>query len=106
LSTAFNNDVDPTLTFAQQTYGYGRPGDVLMGISTSGNSTNIIKALWVAKALGVKTVGLTGRSGGEMASLCDIVIKVPALETYAVQELHLPVYHCLCSMIEAEVYSE
>lgn len=106
LSTAFNNDVDPALTFAQQVYGYGKPGDILMGISTSGNSTNVIKALWVAKALGVKTVGLTGKTGGSMASSCDICIKVPAGETYEVQELHLPVYHCLCSMIEAEIYSE
>jgi D-sedoheptulose 7-phosphate isomerase len=92
------------MVFAQQVYGYGRQGDVLIGLSTSGNSKNVVNAIKVAKAFGLKTVGMTGEKGGEMKELCDVTIKVPANETYKVQEYHLPVYHALCAMIEAEFF--
>jgi len=100
LSTAFANDVAPDLVFAQQVYGYGRVGDVLWGLSTSGNSANVLHALKVARAKGMKTIGMTGRSGGQMQELCDVCIRIPETETYKVQELHLPVYHTLCRMLE------
>ena len=100
LTTAYINDVDGLGVFAQQLYGFGRPGDVFLGISTSGNSKNIISATVVARALGIKVIGLTGKSGGELASVADVTIKVPETETYMIQELHLPVYHCLCLMLE------
>ncbi len=100
LSTAYINDVDGLGVFAQQLYGFGRPGDVFLGISTSGNSKNIINAAIVARALEIKVIGLTGANGGELARMSDVVIKVPENETYMVQELHLPVYHCLCLMLE------
>lgn len=100
LSTAYANDVDPLYGFAQQVYGYGRKGDVFLGISTSGNSQNVLYACMVAKANGMKVVGMTGRNGGKLKELCDMVIMVPADEAYLVQELHLPVYHCLCLMLE------
>ena len=104
LATAFANDVAPDLVFAQQVYGYGRPGDVLMGISTSGNSTNILHALKVARTKEMKTIGLSGQSGGDMAALCNVCIRVPEEETYKVQELHLPVYHALCRMLESHFF--
>lgn len=104
LFTAFANDVDAALVFAQQVYALGRSGDVLMGISTSGNSTNVMDALYTAKAIGMVTVGLTGSSGGRMADICDVAIKVPAISTPEVQELHLPVYHALCAMLEQEFF--
>ncbi len=100
LTTAYINDVDGLGVFAQQLYGFGRPGDVFLGISTSGNSKNVMNATVVARALGMKVIGLTGASGGELATASDVVIKVPETETYMVQELHLPVYHCLCLMLE------
>lgn len=100
LTTAYINDVDGLGVFAQQLYGFGRKGDVFLGISTSGNSKNVMSATVVAKALGIKVIGLTGRSGGELANVADVVIKVPEDETYMIQELHLPVYHCLCLMLE------
>ena len=100
LTTAYLNDVGSLSVYAQQLYGYGRPGDVFLGISTSGNSQNILYATVLAKAIGMKTIGLTGRAGGNMSKLADITIRVPADETYMIQELHLPVYHCLCLMIE------
>ncbi|MDO5776647.1 MAG: SIS domain-containing protein [Eubacteriales bacterium] len=106
LSTAFMNDVDPSLTFAQMLYGYGRKGDTFIGISTSGNSENIIKSLQIAKLKGVKTIGLTGASGGRMKALCDVAVCVPETETFKIQELHLPIYHCLCAMLEAEFFDE
>jgi D-sedoheptulose 7-phosphate isomerase len=105
LSTAFGNDVSADFTFAQATLGHGRAGDVLLGISTSGNAANVRAALCVARAMGLKTVGLTGRGGGKMTPLCDILIDVPAQRTFEVQELHLPVYHCLCAMVEAHFFS-
>lgn len=100
LTTAFANDVAPELVFAQQINCYGRPGDVLLGISTSGNSTNVLHALRVARTRGVRTLGLTGRSGGQMAALCDICIKVPYDSTPQIQERHLPIYHALCIAVE------
>lgn len=100
LTTAYINDVDGLGVFAQQLYGFGRPGDVFLGISTSGNSKNVISATVVARALGIKVIGLTGAKGGELAQVADVAIKVPETETYMIQELHLPVYHCLCLMLE------
>ena len=100
LSTAYINDVDGLGVFAQQLFGFGRPGDVFLGISTSGNSKNVISATVVARAIGLKVIGLTGAKGGELADVADVVIKVPETETYMIQELHLPVYHCLCLMLE------
>lgn len=105
LSTAFSNDVDPALVFAQQVYGYGRKGDVLLAVSTSGNAVNVQAAACTAKALGLKTVGLTGTAGGRLFELCDVTVRVPEKETYLVQELHLPVYHALCAMLEAAFFS-
>ena len=106
LNTAFANDVPNggVLTFAQQVYGYGRNGDVFLGISTSGNSENIINAAIVSKAKGMKIIALTGQNGGELAKVSDVAIKVPSCETYIVQELHLPVYHCLCLMLEERFF--
>lgn len=104
LSTAFSNDVNGELTYAQQLYGYGRPGDVFIGISTSGNAKNIMYALAVAKAAGIRTIGLTGKDGGELGRACDVSIVVPEQETFKIQELHLPVYHALCLMLEEHFY--
>lgn len=104
LTTAFSNDVRPEMAFAQQVYGYGRPGDVLLGLSTSGNSKNVCHALRVARAAGMQTVGFTGESGGAMAALCDLCLRVPARDTYRVQELTIPLYHTLCAMLEAAFF--
>ena len=100
LSTAYINDVDGLGVFAQQLFGFGRPRDVFLGISTSGNSKNVMSATVVARALGMKVIGLTGAKGGELATVADVCVKVPETETYMIQELHLPVYHCLCLMLE------
>ena len=104
LSTAYINDVDGLGVFAQQLFGFGRPGDVFLGISTSGNSKNVMSATVVARALGIKIVGLTGASGGELASVADVAVRVPEKETYMIQELHLPVYHCWCLMLEDKFF--
>ena len=104
LSTAYINDVDGLGVFAQQLYGFGRPGDVFLGISTSGNSKNVINAAVVAKALGMKVIALTGETGGALAAAADAAIRTPETETYMVQELHLPVYHCLCLMLEERFF--
>lgn len=104
LSTAFTNDVDPQLIFAQLVWGLGRPGDVLVGISTSGNARNVCAAMEAAKARGLSRIGLSGRTGGHLSSYCDLCIKVPADETYLIQELHLPIYHCFCMMLEDEFF--
>lgn len=104
LSTAYINDVDGLGVFAQQLYGFGRPGDVFLGISTSGNSKNVMSATVVARALGLKVIGLTGAKGGELASVADVAICVPETETFMIQELHLPVYHCLCLMLEERFF--
>ena len=98
--TAFINDVGSADVYAQQLLGYGRPGDVFLAISTSGNSENIMRAIVVAKALGMKVVGLTGRTGGRMGPMCDVAVHAPETETYMIQEFHLPIYHCWCLMLE------
>ncbi len=100
LNTAVSNDIHGDLIFAQQVNGYGRKGDVFLGITTSGNSKNVIYAAIVAKTKGMKVLGLTGETGGELKNYCDAVIKVPAKWTPEVQELHLPVYHTICQIIE------
>lgn len=106
LTTAYINDVDGLGVFAQQLYGFGRQGDVFLGISTSGNSKNVMNATVVARALGIKVIGLTGAKGGELAEVSDVAIKVPETETYMIQELHLPVYHCLCLMLEDHFFGD
>lgn len=106
LTTAYSNDVDGLGIFAQQLFGYGRPGDVFLGISTSGNSVNVINAAIVARAAGIKVIGLTGAGGGELGVLADITVKVPETETYMIQELHLPVYHCWCLMLEDKFFGK
>jgi D-sedoheptulose 7-phosphate isomerase len=100
LSTAFGNDVDPSMAFAQQAYVYGRSGDVFWGISTSGNAKNVCAAALAARARGLNVIGMTGKGGGKLKALSDICIAVPRTETYEVQELHLPVYHALCLYVE------
>ncbi len=104
LSTAYINDVDGYGVFAQQLLGFGRPGDVFLGISTSGNSKNIMNAVAVAKALGIKVIGLTGAKGGRLAAAADVAVKAPETETFMIQELHLPIYHCLCLMLEEHFF--
>ncbi|MBQ9478082.1 MAG: SIS domain-containing protein [Selenomonadaceae bacterium] len=105
LMTAYSNDKAPDLIFAQQLLGLGRAGDVLMAISTSGNSTNVIYALEVAAAMDIKTIGLTGRTGGKMASMVDVSINAPADHAHTIQEFHLPIYHALCLALEAEFFT-
>lgn len=100
LTTAYMNDCEPLLCFAQQVNGYGNKEDVFVGISTSGNSKNILYAAVTAKAKGMKVVGLTGEKESKLSEIADVCIRVPQIETYMVQELHLPVYHCLCLMLE------
>ena len=104
LSTAFMNDSESVLVFAQQVNGYGKPGDVFLGISTSGNSMNVIYAAMTAKARGLKVLGLTGQRESRLSRLADVCIQVPETETYKIQELHLPVYHCLCLMLEERFF--
>ena len=104
--TAFCNDVDPELVYAQQVLALGKPGDVLIGISTSGNAKNVAAAAKVAKGLGATVIGLTGRDGGVLKELADICICVPETETYKVQELHLPAYHCLCAAVEEHFFDQ
>ncbi len=106
LMTASLNDVDGNVLFAQQVMGFGKKEDVFLGISTSGNSKDVIYALAVAKAIGVKTVALTGKTGGKCKALADISIVVPENETFKIQELHLPVYHALCLTIEEYFWKE
>ena len=106
LTTAFNNDVDPMLVYAQQVMGYGAPGDVLIGISTSGNAQNVANAVETARRRGLKTIGLTGGSGGRLKELCDIAIVAPGSCPADVQECHLPIYHALCAMLEAHFFRE
>lgn len=104
LSTAYMNDCEPLLCFAQQVNGYGKEGDVFLGISTSGNSKNILYAAVTARAKGMKIIGLTGAKNSKLEQMSDVCIKVPQTETYMIQELHLPVYHCLCLMLENEFF--
>ena len=105
LNTAVVNDLAGDLIFAQPVFVYGRPGDVLIAISTSGNSVNVLKALRVAKAHSLTTVGLTGQKPSKMDDACDIVIKAPASVTHEIQEFHLPIYHAICAMIEQELFA-
>ena len=100
LTTAYMNDSMPVLVFAQQVNGYGVGGDVFLGISTSGNSQNVLYAAVTAKAKGLKVIGLTGARANKLECFCDVCIHVPETETYKIQDLHLPVYHCLCLMLE------
>ena len=100
LNTAFANDVDGSMVFAQQVFVLGRPGDVFLGLSSSGNSVNVVKALQIAKAKGLKTIAMTGENGGKCRGLADCLINAPHRETFRVQEYHLPIYHTLCLMIE------
>ena len=106
LSTAYMNDCEPLLCFAQQVNGYGGEGDVFFGISTSGNSKNVLYAAVTAHAKGMKVIGLTGAKNSNLEQMSDGCIKVPQTETYMIQELHLPVYHCLCLMLEERFFSE
>mgnify|MGYP005766115707 FL=1 len=106
LTTAYMNDCEPLLCFAQQVNGYGKEGDVFLGISTSGNSRNILYAGTVAKAKGMKVIGLTGEKESQLSRMADVCIRVPQVETYMIQELHLPVYHCICLMLEEQFFGE
>lgn len=106
LSTAFGNDEAAVGVFAQQVLGYGESGDVLLAISTSGNSANVVEAAKVARAKGVKVVGLTGSKESKLSALAGVCIRVPRDEVFQVQELHLPVYHVLCAAVEADVFGE
>ena len=106
LQTAFMNDVVPELVFAQQVNGYGNVGDVFLGISTSGNSKNVLYAAVNAKAKGLKVIGLTGGKENKLMKYSDVCIRVPETETYKIQELHLPVYHCLCLMLEEKFFGK
>lgn len=104
LTTAFMNDANADLVFAQQVNGYGKVGDVFLGISTSGNSKNVLYAAVNAKAKGLKVIGLTGAKENKLMKYADVCIRVPETETYKIQELHLPVYHCLCLMLEEKFF--
>lgn len=104
LNTATINDIDPELMFAQQVIGLGNKGDILIGISTSGNASNVINALKTAKIKGLLTVGLTGKTGGQFLDVCDVTLVAPSYETYRVQEFHLAIYHFLCLYIESELF--
>jgi len=104
LQTAYMNDAVPELVFAQQVNGYGKEGDVLLGISTSGNSKNVLYAAVNAKAKGLKVIGLTGSKENNLMKFADVCIRVPETETYKIQEYHLPVYHCLCLMLEEKFF--
>lgn len=105
LSTAYMNDCEPTLCFAQQVNGYGKENDVFLGISTSGNSKNILYAAIVAKAKGMKVIGLTGVKDSALSEMADITIRSPQSRTYMIQEHHLPIYHCLCLMLEEKFFN-
>ena len=102
--SAFNNDVDSSLTYAQMVYAIGRRGDVIFLLSTSGNSKNVVKAAKCARALGIKTISLTGKGGGALKALSDILIDSPETETFKVQEHHLPIYHAICAEAEARLF--
>ncbi|RIV22925.1 SIS domain-containing protein [Alicyclobacillaceae bacterium I2511] len=104
LLSAIANDLSADVMFAQQVLGYGEKGDILLGISTSGNSKDVVLAAYTAKARGMKVIALTGQEGGTLASIADVAIQVPETEVYQIQELHLPVYHALCRMLENELF--
>jgi len=104
LNSAFCNDVDPELIYAQSLFALAKEGDLLIGLSTSGNAKNVFAAVKVAKALGVKVIGMTGAKGGKLYENSDICIRVPENETFKIQELHLPVYHYLCAAVEGHFF--
>ena len=106
LNAAFCNDVDPELIYAQSVLALGKPGDILIGLSTSGNARNVCAAAQVAKGAGLTVIGMTGETGGKLKSLTDTCICVPETETYKIQELHLPVYHYLCAAVEHHFFEE
>lgn len=104
--SAFINDVDPEMMYAQLVYGYAGENDLLIGLSTSGNSKNVVNAARIAKAVGAKTLAMTGARQSKLSGICDVTIRVPETETYKIQELHLPVYHFLCAQIEEEIFGK
>ncbi len=104
LLSSFSNDADPVLAYAQMVLGYGREGDLLLCLSTSGNSRNVVHAAQVARGLGMRTLALTGAGESRLSRLCDVTVRVPERETYRVQELHLPVYHALCAAVEEHFF--
>lgn len=104
LTTAIANDTDATMIFAQQVYVYGKRGDVVWGISTSGNSKNVVRAFQVARAFGMTTIGFNGTTCGAMDEWCDVLLKAPETETFKIQEMHLPLYHAVCMMVETELF--
>ena len=104
--TAYINDVDPQMIYAQLVYGYASSKDLILALSTSGNSVNVVNAVKVAKAIGAKTVAFTGEQGGMLSDLCNVTINVPESETYKVQEYHLPIYHYLCQKVEKHFFNE
>ena len=104
--SAFINDVEPDMMYAQLVYGYAKENDLVIGISTSGNSKNIVNAIEVARCMGVKTLSLTGRNESKLSDISNVTICVPETETYKVQELHLPVYHYLCAEVEKEMFKK
>lgn len=106
LISAYSNDKSPDLIFAQQVLVYGRPGDTLLILSTSGNSKNVVYAAQIARSIGVKVISLTGILGGKMNYLSDVILKVPENDTFKIQEYHLPVYHCICLILENEFFGE
>ena len=106
LNTATINDIGGEYIFAQEVMSIGKTGDVFLGISTSGNSKNIVSAIMVAKAKGMITIGLSGSKECKMDSLCDLVVHVPEYDTYKIQELHLPIYHAVCAMLESYFWGE
>lgn len=106
LITAFSNDIEYDTAFAQQVYGYGRKGDVLIGISTSGNSRSVVNAMVTAKAIGMVTIAFTGRGGGRLTELADVTLKAPADSTWEIQDMHSTIYHALCAMVEEYFWKE
>ena len=106
LIAAVINDIDGDSVYAQQVTAYGKPGDVIIGISTSGNAENVYRAIKTAKAMGLVTIGMTGEGGGRLRDCCDLLLNVPETETYRIQELHLPLYHQLCIQIEQAFFPE
>ena len=106
ISSAFINDVAPDMVFAQQVFGYGMKNDVLIGLSSSGNSPNVVNAIKVGKSIEIQCIAMTGEKDSFMSSICDITIKAPSQETYRIQEYHLMIYHALCAMIESRFFDE
>lgn len=104
--TAFMNDVDPSLVYAQLLYGYARPNDLFLGLSTSGNSQNVVNAATVAKAVGIATIAMTGVRESKLSEISDVTIRVPECETFKIQELHLPIYHYLCASVEEHFFGK